>query len=198
MGIHTYTWRARRCRTGDASAIEFNRVEIDQARRGEAVPRGIACHVVQYVHSGSIHWYTHTVLPWLKVRSASFSQVLFDLWQTLNNCCASFELWTNQTLINRGWIANSPWYTVLSGVRDDHSLGGETPGRVISDKQGSVVRYHGCLTSYYHVWSRLYTSHRISSYWLGPWVRGVRPNGYLIFILVCSLLLYYQWDLADS
>jgi len=39
----------------DASAKECNRVEIGQARRGEAVPRGIASHVVQYVHSGSIH-----------------------------------------------------------------------------------------------------------------------------------------------
>jgi len=50
-GIHTY---ARRGDATDASARDCNRVEIGQARRGEAVPPGIASHVVQYVHSGSI------------------------------------------------------------------------------------------------------------------------------------------------
>jgi len=32
-----------------------NRVRWGEARWGEAVPRGIASHVVQYLHSGSIH-----------------------------------------------------------------------------------------------------------------------------------------------
>jgi len=29
--------------------------QICQARQSEAVPRGIACQIVQYVHSGTIH-----------------------------------------------------------------------------------------------------------------------------------------------
>jgi len=50
MGIHTCIRNARQCRAADASARESKFV-----MRGEAVPRGIACQIVQYVHSGTIH-----------------------------------------------------------------------------------------------------------------------------------------------
>jgi len=45
---------ARRTRVRE-SATESKLVRRGESRRGEAVPRGIASHVVQYVHSGSMH-----------------------------------------------------------------------------------------------------------------------------------------------
>jgi len=58
-GAFTHTQgEVRRLRAVDVSARECKRVKICQARReaGEqAVPRGIACQIVQYVHSGTLH-----------------------------------------------------------------------------------------------------------------------------------------------
>jgi len=39
----------------ECKRVQQSRNWSGEARRGEAVPRGIACHFVQYVHSGSIH-----------------------------------------------------------------------------------------------------------------------------------------------
>jgi len=51
-GIHTY---ARRGEAMPRGGRECKRVQQSRNWSGEAVPHGIASHVVQYVHSGSIH-----------------------------------------------------------------------------------------------------------------------------------------------